>query len=75
LAIVVGLLRVLIPDIAPRGVSTILITTLLFGSFNLFAIGLLGEYVAKIMAEVKRRPRMIRTALIRNGKTTELLPI
>ncbi len=73
-AIVVGLLRVLIPDIAPRGVTTLLITILMFGSFNLFAIGLVGEYVAKIMAEVKGRPRMIRAALIRNGKATELLP-
>jgi dolichol-phosphate mannosyltransferase len=73
-AIVVGLLRLFIPDIAPRGVTTLLITVLIFGSFNLFAIGLVGEYVAKIMAEVKGRPRLIRAALIRNGKTTELLP-
>jgi dolichol-phosphate mannosyltransferase len=74
IAIVVGLLRLFIPDIAPRGVTTLLITILMFGSFNLFAIGLVGEYVAKIMAEVKGRPRLIRAALIRNGKTTELLP-
>lgn len=73
-AIVIGLLRLFIPDIAPRGVTTVLITTLIFGSFNLFAIGLVGEYVAKIMAEVKGRPRLIRAALIRNGKSTELLP-
>ena len=46
----------------------------MFGSFNLFAIGLVGEYVAKIMLEVKGRPRLIRAALIRHGKATELLP-
>ncbi len=46
----------------------------MFGSLNLFAVGLVGEYVAKIMSEVKSRPRLIRSALIRNGKTTELLP-
>jgi hypothetical protein len=73
-AIVVALLRLFIPDIAPRGVTTLLITILMFGSFNLFAIGLVGEYVAKIMAEVKSRPRLIRSALIRNGTATELLP-
>jgi dolichol-phosphate mannosyltransferase len=73
-AIGVGFLRVFVPDIAPRGVTTLLITTLIFGSFNLFAIGLVGEYVAKIMAEVKGRPRLIRAALIRNGMSTELLP-
>ncbi|MES2244008.1 MAG: NAD-dependent epimerase/dehydratase family protein [Pseudomonadota bacterium] len=73
-AIVVALLRLWMPEIAPRGITTLLIVILLFGSFNIFAIGLVGEYVAKIMAEVKGRPRLIRTAMIRHGKTTELLP-
>lgn len=71
--IVVLLLRVFVPDIAPRGITTILLTILAFGSVNLFAIGLVGEYVAKIMAEVKGRPRLIRAALVRNGEITELL--
>ena len=74
LAIVVALLRFFYPDIAPRGITTVLITILAFGSLNLFAVGLVGEYVAKIMAEVKGRPQLIRSALIRNGKSTELLP-
>jgi len=73
-AIVVALLRIFVPDIAPRGITTLLITILMFGSFNLFAIGLVGEYIAKIMAEVKGRPRLIRAALMRNGETTRLLP-
>ena len=73
-AVAVALLRLFVPDAAPRGVTTLLITILVFGSFNLFAIGLVGEYVAKIMLEVKGRPRLIRSALIRNGTTTELLP-
>jgi len=74
LAIVVALLKIFYPDIAPKGATTMLIAILIFGSFNLFAIGLVGEYVAKIMTEVKGRPRLIRSALIRKGKTTELLP-
>jgi polyisoprenyl-phosphate glycosyltransferase len=73
IAVVTGL-KLFYPDIAPRGITTLLITILTFGSLNLFAIGLVGEYVAKIMAEVKGRPRLIRSALIRNGKTTALLP-
>ena len=73
-AIVVALLRIFVPDIAPRGATTLLITILMFGSLNLFAVGLIGEYIAKIMIEVKARPRLIRSALIRNGKATELLP-
>ena len=73
-AIVVAVLRILFPDIAPKGATTLLITMLMFGSLNLFAIGVVGEYVAKIITEVKGRPRVIRSALIRNGKSTELLP-
>jgi len=74
LAIVTAALRFFYPDIAPRGITTVLITILAFGSLNLFAVGLVGEYVAKIMAEVKGRPQLIRSALIRNGKSTDLLP-
>lgn len=73
-ALIVGVLRILVPDIAPHGATTLLITILLFGSFNLFAIGVVGEYISKIMTEVKHRPRLIRSAMIRNGTSTELLP-
>ena len=31
-----------------------------FGSLNLFAIGLLGEYLARVFEEVKRRPLYVR---------------
>ena len=74
LAIIIALLRIFVPDIAPRGITTVLIAILFFGSFNIFAIGLVGEYVSKIMTEVKARPRLIRAALIRNGRSTDLLP-
>lgn len=73
-AIATALLKLFYPDIAARGATTLQILILMFGSANLFAIGLVGEYVAKIMAEVKGRPRLIRAALIRHGATTELLP-
>lgn len=68
------ILRLTVPDIAPRGITSVLVSVLFFGSLNLFAIGLVGEYILKIMTEVKGRPRLIRAALIRNGKTTDMLP-
>ena len=74
LIIVAVLLRLFFHDIAPRGMTTLLITILGLGSLNLFAVGVVGEYIAKIMAEVKERPRLIRSALIRNGNATDLLP-
>ncbi|MEX3972085.1 NAD-dependent epimerase/dehydratase family protein [Paraburkholderia caribensis] len=70
-AIVIAILRLTVPDIAPRGVTTMLIAILMFGSMNLFGIGLVGEYIGKIMIEVKGRPRLIRAALIRHGHVTE----
>jgi nucleoside-diphosphate-sugar epimerase/glycosyltransferase involved in cell wall biosynthesis len=71
--ILIGL-KLFFPDIAPKGATTILVTVLFFGALNLFAVGVVGEYVAKIMTEVKGRPRLIRSALIRNGRSTRLLP-
>jgi dolichol-phosphate mannosyltransferase len=73
-SVIVTLLRLLIPDIAPRGATTLLLASLFFGAINLFAIGLVGEYVAKIMEEVKGRPRLIRAGLMRNGELSQLLP-
>ena len=74
MAVAVVLLRIFLPDLAPRGITTLLLATLILGSFNVFAIGLVGEYVSKVMTEVKGRPRLIRASLIRNGERTELLP-
>ena len=68
------LLHLAVPDIAPRGAVSTQLAILFFGALNLFGIGLVGEYVAKIMEEVKARPRLIRAALIRNGTATELPP-
>ena len=74
LGIVLAILRFWAPSIVPRGFTTVLLFSLFFGAINLFAIGLVGEYVAKIMEEVKGRPRLIRAGLIRNGEVSELLP-
>jgi len=61
-------LRVLFPDLAPKGVTTVLLLTLFFGSINLLGIATVGEYVAKILEESKRRPHFIRRAIIRGGE-------
>ena len=62
------MLRILFPTLAPRGASTILLTVLFFGSINLFAVSLVGEYIAKIFEEVKRRPHFIRRSVIARGE-------
>jgi len=61
-------LRLLFPLSAPRGITTVLLSILFFGSINLFAISLVGEYIAKVFEEVKRRPHFIRKSIIRDGE-------
>ena len=44
---------------------------LFFGSVNLFAISLVGEYIAKIFEEVKRRPHFLRRSIVRDGEVRD----
>ncbi len=44
---------------AVSGFVTIIITLLLIGSFIMISLGIIGEYIAKIYAEVKDRPSYI----------------
>ncbi len=78
LSILLGFIQIVIriyaPELVPPGITTIILAILFFGSINIFAIGLVGEYVAKIMHEVKGRPRLIRSAIIRQGEIRQLLP-
>ena len=41
-----------------------------FGSCTLFGLGLLGEYIGKILEESKLRPRFIRNKIIMRGSET-----
>jgi len=72
LSVVLGMtqlvLRLAFPDLAPKGATTIILVTLFFGSINLLGIATIGEYIAKILEETKRRPHFIRRAIIRGGE-------
>jgi polyisoprenyl-phosphate glycosyltransferase len=61
------------PEI-PHGLATIIVLVLFFGSLNLLAIALVGEYVAKILEEVKHRPKFIRKAIRHAGKRLVTVP-
>ncbi|OAI47873.1 epimerase, partial [Gammaproteobacteria bacterium SCGC AG-212-F23] len=60
-------MHILFPQSAPKGITTLMLLIMFFGSFTIFSISLLGEYIAKIFEEVKARPHYIRKHLIRNG--------
>jgi dolichol-phosphate mannosyltransferase len=63
--------KIFFPWLAPKGLTTIIVFILFFGSVNLFAVGLIGEYIAKIFEEVKQRPLFIRKNLVRDGEIRE----
>jgi len=60
--------RLLFPQLAPRGITTLLVAVLFFGSLNLLAISIVGEYLGKIFEEVKGRPHFIRRSIIKEGE-------
>ncbi len=71
LAIVEVALKLIFPDIAPKGATTMILTVVFFGSINLLALSILGEYIAKIFEEVKQRPRFIRRNIVMNGEVRQ----
>jgi polyisoprenyl-phosphate glycosyltransferase len=73
ISIVQVLGRVFFPQQTPQGLTTVLLAILFFGSINLFAIGILGEYLAKIFEEVKQRPHFIRRSIIKDGEVRSAL--
>jgi dolichol-phosphate mannosyltransferase len=61
--------RLFFPQLSASGITTVLLVILFFGAINLFAVSLVGEYIAKIFEEVKQRPHFIRRSIIRDGET------
>ena len=53
------LVRFLMGHIKQAGFPTLVLLIIFFGGLTLFSIGLLGEYIIRIMEEVRRRPRYI----------------
>ena len=45
--------RTLVVGIDVPGYASTMITILMFGGLNLFAIGIVGEYIARIYSEVR----------------------
>jgi dolichol-phosphate mannosyltransferase len=50
----------------PHGITTIIVLILFFGGVNMLAVSILGEYQAKILEEVKKRPKFIRRRIIKS---------
>jgi polyisoprenyl-phosphate glycosyltransferase len=52
-------LRLVAPDSAPRGITTLIVLTLFLGGIQLLCLSIIGSYLAHMYEEVKRRPPFI----------------
>ena len=60
-------LRTLVVGVDVPGYASTLILVLMFGGLNLFAIGVLGEYIGRIFCEVRERPLYVLRSVHKNG--------
>jgi glycosyltransferase involved in cell wall biosynthesis len=65
------ILRVLVHGRDVPGYASLMVAVLLLGALQLVSIGVLGEYIARIFEEVKRRPLYLVRHLYRDGLDEE----
>jgi hypothetical protein len=58
-AIITVAVGLVIPGIAPRGVMTIIVALFVFSGLQLMFIGILGEYITAIHAQVRHGPMVV----------------
>jgi polyisoprenyl-phosphate glycosyltransferase len=58
-AVVTIVLRLVEPDLAPRGFTTLILVVLFIGGIQLICLSIVGSYLAHIYEEVKHRPAYI----------------
>jgi len=61
------LIRIVSPISAPPGLVSVILLVGLFGSLNLLAISVIGEYIGRVLDEVRHRPRFIRSKIERSS--------
>jgi dolichol-phosphate mannosyltransferase len=62
------LLRILYPDLAPRGFATLIVLILFLGGIQLLCLAIIGSYLAHIYDEVKRRPAFIVESILNDPR-------
>jgi dolichol-phosphate mannosyltransferase len=71
IAIVTQIVLYFMGSPVPHGITTIVVLILFFGGVNMLAISILGEYLGKILEEVKKRPKFIRKRIIKSQQDAE----
>ncbi len=54
-----------------KGIPTVILLILGLGGIQLFSLSILGDYIGKVLEEVKNRPRYIRSRVIRGNKVVD----
>ena len=65
------LLRLFMPEAAPRGVTTLICLILFLGGIQLLCLGIIGSYLAHIYDEVKRRPPFIVESILNHPRAPQ----
>jgi dolichol-phosphate mannosyltransferase len=63
-------LRLCHPELAPRGLSTLIVLILFLGGIQLLCLAIIGSYLAHIYDEVKRRPPYIVESILNSPRPT-----
>ena len=53
------ILRIVNPDVAPKGITTVLVVVLFVGGIQLLCLSIIGSYLAHMYEEVKGRPSYV----------------
>lgn len=62
------------PDLAPRGMTTLITALFFLSGIQLAFLGILGEYVTSIHAQVRKRPLVVERERINMGDDQLVLP-
>jgi len=61
-------LRLFLSDLAPSGLTTVIVLILMMGGVQMLCIGIIGSYLAHVYDEVKRRPPFIVDSIINDPR-------
>jgi len=64
-------LRFMRPELAPRGISTIIVLILFVGGIQLLCLAIIGSYLSHIYDEVKRRPAYIVESVLNDPRVPD----
>jgi polyisoprenyl-phosphate glycosyltransferase len=67
-------LRFVRPELAPAGITTVLLVVLFLGGVQLLSLSVIGGYLGHIYDEVKRRPPYIVDSILNDPSSSEQAP-